>query len=276
MADGFDDHDGHEQDDEDHTKAVVLTPADLFIHNKAQAACAHIPKDRGVADVALQAEQRHGQIRGQDLWEHSGSECAKPGRAQGLHGLIGAHIHRLDDLKELLAHIGKGEHRNGTRTGHRAEAENVCGDQGAYQRGQRAHQAEKQAHDEHHRTVGDDVAGGGNGKGNGQHRAHERAQEGHLDGVPQGLPDLGQIPGVGREHSRENVKKLAAFFHQHRKVEAGDMHRQRTQRQHDQNDQRRAAALFLYHCTIGQRIAAGLEQAVIQAHTLASAGLSSP
>ena len=198
------------------------------------------------------------------------------GGAQRLHGLIGSHVHRLDDLKELLAHIGEGEHRDGAGARHGAKAEDIGGDQGAHQRGQRPHQTEEQPDDEHHHAVGHDVAGGGNSEGDGQHRAHEGAEEGHFDGVPQRLPDLGQIPGVGREHGRKDIEEFAALLHQHRKVEAGDMHGQRAQRYHDQNDQRSAAALFLHHRAVGQRIAAGLEQTVVQAHASASVSLSSP
>ena len=271
MADALDDHDRREQDDQDHAQTVVLPPADLLVHDKAQTARAHIAKDGRIAHVALQTEQGHGQVRRQHLREHGGGKGLQPRGAQRLHGLVGPHVHRLNDLEQLLAHIGKGEHRNGAGTRHGAEAEDIGGDQGADQRGQRPHQAEEQPHEEHHHAVGDDVAGGGHGKGYGQHRAHEGAEEGHLDGVPQGLPDLGQVPGVGRDHGLEDVEELAALLHQHREVEAGDMHRQRTQRQHDQNDQRRTAALLLHHRTVGQRIAAGLEQAVVQAHTLASA-----
>ena len=109
VAEALDDHDGDKKDDQDHAKAVVFAPADLFIHNEAQSARAHIAEDRGVAHVALQTKQGHGQIGRQHLRKDGGGKGAQARSAQRLHRLVGPHIHRFDDLKELLAHIGKGE-----------------------------------------------------------------------------------------------------------------------------------------------------------------------
>ena len=143
VADALDDHDGDKEDDQDHAKAVVFAPADLFIHNEAQSARAHIAEDGGVAHVALQTEQGHGQIGRQHLRKDGGGKGAQARSAQRLHRLVGSHIHRFDDLKELLAHIGKGENGDGTGARHGAETENVGGDQGAHQRRQGAHQTQK-------------------------------------------------------------------------------------------------------------------------------------
>ena len=45
VAEALDDHDGDKEDNQDHAKAVVFAPADLFIHDKAQSARAHIAED---------------------------------------------------------------------------------------------------------------------------------------------------------------------------------------------------------------------------------------
>ena len=210
------------QHDQDHAQAVIFAPADLFIHNETQAARADIAEDRRIAHVALQAEQRHGQIRRQHLRKNRGDERAQPRRAERFQRLIRPHIHGLDDLKQLLADIGKRKDRDGAGTGHGAETENIRRDQRADQRRQRPHQTQKQAHEKHHHAVRHDIAGRRDGKRNGQHRADKRAQERHLDRIPQRLPDLAQIRGVGREHRLENVEEFAALLHQHREVEARD------------------------------------------------------
>ena len=276
MAEALDDHDGDKEDNQDHAKAVVFAPADLFIHDKAQSARAHIAEDRGVAHVALQTEQGHGQIGRQHLRKDGGGKGAQARSAQRLHRLVGSHIHRFDDLKELLAHIGKGENGDGTGARHGAETENVGGDQGAHQRRQGAHQTQKQAHKKHHNAVRHDVAGCGDGKWDRQHRADARAEDGHFDGVPQRLPDLAEVGGVRREHRLEDVEELAALFHQHSKVKARDADGKDGQRDQHKQDQRRAAALFLHRRTVRQRIDVRLEDAVVEAHTHSSAPPCSP
>ena len=276
MADAFDDHDGDKQHDQDHAQTVIFAPADLFVHNKAQAACTNIAEDGRIAHVALQAEQGHGQICRQHLREDGGDERAQPRRAEGLQRLIRAHIDRFNDLKELLADIGKRKDRNGTGAGHGAETEDIRRNQCADERRQRPYQTQKQAHQKHHDAVRHDIAGRGDGKRNGQHRADKRAEEGHFDRVPQRLPDLSQIRGIGREHGLENVKEFAALLHQNGKVEAGHADGSGRQQHQNQNHQRRAAALFLDDGAVGKRIAAGPEYAVIQAHTAASETASSP
>ena len=276
VAEALDDHDGGKEDDQDHAKAVVFTPANLFIHDKAQSARAHIAEDGGIAHVALQTKQGHGQIGGQHLRKNGGRKGAQARGAQRLHRLIGPHIHRFDDLKELLAHIGKRENGDGAGTGHRAEAENVRSDQRTHERRQRAHKAQKKAHEKHHGAVRYDIAGRGDGKRDRQHRADERTEEGHLDRVPQRLPDLAEIGGVRWKHRLEDIEELAALCDQHREVKARNADGKNRQQSHDHNDQRRAAALFLHPGAVRQRVDTGLEDAVVQAHTLASVPVSSP
>ena len=147
MADPLDDKHGDKEDNEDHAKAVIFAPADFFIHDKSQTAGAHIAQNGGIADIALQAEERNGEIGGQYLREYRGDKGPDTGSAQSFHGLEGAHIHCFDDLEELFAHIGKGKHGNGTGTGHGAETEDIGSDKGADQCGQGAYQAEEQPDD---------------------------------------------------------------------------------------------------------------------------------
>ena len=276
MADAFDDHDSDKQHDQDHAQTVIFAPADLFVHNKAQAARTDIAEDGRIAHVALQAEQGHGQICRQHLREDGGDERAQPRRAEGLQRLIRAHIDRFNDLKELLADIGKREDRNGTGAGHGAETEDIRRTQCADERRQRPYPTQKQAHQKHHNAVRHDVAGCGDGKGDRQHRADEGAEDGHFDGVPQRLPDLAEVGGVRREHRLEDVEELAALFHQHSKVKARDADGKDSQRDQHKQDQRRAAALFLHRRTVRQRIDVRLEDAVVEAHTHSSAPPCSP
>lgn len=102
MADAFNDEDGDKEHNEDHAKAIVFPPANLFIHDKPQTAGTDIAQDGGVADIALQAEERNGEIGGQYLREYRGDKGPDTGSAQSFHGLEGAHIHCFDDLEELV------------------------------------------------------------------------------------------------------------------------------------------------------------------------------
>ena len=70
MADPLDDKHGDKEDNEDHAKAVIFAPADFFIHDKSQTAGAHIAQNGGIADIALQAEERNGEIGGQYLRDY--------------------------------------------------------------------------------------------------------------------------------------------------------------------------------------------------------------
>lgn len=160
--------------------------------------------------IALQAEQRHGEIGGQHLGEYRCDERLRSGGPQGLHGLKGTHVHSFDQLKQLLAHIGEGKNSNRAGACHGAQAENVGGNQGADQRGQRPNQAEKQPHQKHNHPIGHDIAGRQDREGDGQNRSHKGAQEGHLDRIQQRRPNLGEIACVRRKHCVQNIEKPAA------------------------------------------------------------------
>ena len=274
VADAFDDDDGHEKNDEDHAETVVLAPADLLIHNETETARAHVAEDGRIAHVALQAEQGHGQICRQHLREDGGDERAQPRRAEGLQRLIRAHIDRFNDLKELLADIGKRKDRNGTGAGHGAETEDVGSDQRAHERRQRADKAQKEPHNEYDDAVRNDIACRGDSERDGQHRADERAEKRHFDRVPQRRPDFGEIGGVRREHGLENVEKLAAALYEHGEIKPRHAHGDRRERHHDENNDRRAAAFFLHDRSVRERVGAGLEHAVIETHAGSSVSSS--
>lgn len=224
----------------------------------------------------LRAEQRHGEISRQHLGEHRGYKRLGPGGSQGLHGLKGTHVHGFNQLEQLLAHIGKGKHRNRAGARHGAQAENVGGDQGADQRRQRPNQAEEQAHEKHDRPVRHNIAGREDREGDGQNRTDKGAQEGHLDRIQQRRPNLGEIAGVRREHRVENIKKPTAAADQRFEVKPGDANRyDRTEQNHQQN-QRQSCKFLLHNFAVGQLIAARLKETVIQLHAVSSRGADSP
>ena len=175
MAEPLNDHHGHKQDNQNHSNTAIFTPADFLIHNKTQATGANITQNRGIADIALQAEQGHREVRRKHLGKYRRNERPHARCAQSLHCFKGAHIHSLNYLKKLLANVCKRKYRNRAGACHGAQTKNVSSDQRADQCWQRADQAQKQAHDKKDDRIGDNITGGKNRKRHGQYRTNERA-----------------------------------------------------------------------------------------------------
>lgn len=183
-----------------------------------------------------------------------------------LHGLEGTHVHGLDLLIEDLADVGEGKDGNGCGARQSAQAEDVGGDQGGDQGGQGADDAQQQPHSRYDDPAVDDIGGGQHGKGHHQNRANEGAQQGHFDGVKQGLPDLGHIVPLRRDHLPQDHKELPDPADENAHVKTSDLYREG--RHGHQNDcrQGRPGAGLGYLFPVGECQQFGREDLVVYAH----------
>ena len=214
-----------EQCQQNHANAGILTPTNLLVQDQTKAACSHISQNGGVAHVALKTEQAVGEVGGQYLGDDGADKRAHLGGSHSLHSFKRSHVHRLDLFIENLADVGEGKDGDGCGARQSTQAENVGGDQGGDQGRQGADDTQEQPHSCHDHPVVNDIGRGQHGEGHHQDGANEGTQQGHLDGVEQGLPNLGHIVPLRRDHVAQNDKKLLNPTDQDPHVKTGDLHR---------------------------------------------------